>query len=127
MEDNLVNAKEFCDRLHRMIDASLRDLPQTLLDPPGRRPQSIDVERAKWLKSLSAADRALVFDALKHVGHLAVFRVLCVLDGSGSIKSSQDEFLRFELMAVTDDGSKAVLSHGDDGALHEMYPLAPGE
>lgn len=97
------------------IDGVCESVLDTLIKPPGRRPQQRLVEMSEWYGGLSATDRQILRSIIHYAAHLAIFDLFVILDGNNV---GADSMGVFELSVVS--GRERFCITGDDKELHEL-------
>lgn len=112
--------------LHERFVAAIKDLvfrsavadtERLLREPPGRAPAPGLVTLSDWFLSLDEAERHKVLDIARISADLAIFGMMCVIDGSRPALTGVDHF---RLEAVGPEGVGREVLDGDF-SLHEEY------
>ena len=102
-------------------DAAVYGTVSNLIKAPGRKPRDRDVALAKWYAGLPENDRSFLRIALQEAAELAVFNVLCVLDGVSTIEDGPDKG-ELKLQYLGKEQS-LLLNDANQELLHDIFNL----
>ena len=115
-----MNRSEFLRSLKTQTsDAAVFGTLANLENPAGREPRPEDIRLAAWYSRLTDEDRAFLGDALREAAELAIFGLLCIVDGVASIEDG-DQKGRIEIRHSRDGVAKR-LSGPSSGLLHDQF------
>lgn len=103
-------------------DAAVEDCLSNFRDPPGRAPRADLVRIAKWVQSLSEADRSCFRLALQEVADATLFGVLCVVDGVRTIENSEE---KSDFILTARRGGAISQVSPNDTYLHDLFRSEP--
>lgn len=100
-------------------DAAIFGTKANFERPPGRRPREQDLKLSDWYRNLSESDRVLVDASMREAAELAIFSLLCVLDGVSAIEDGHDK--GDLILHYLKDGEKLLLNDPQAEFLHDGY------
>ena len=113
-----MNGEEFVEAIKLLVrEPAIIGTLQILEEPPGRNPDAALTENAVWYASLSSQDRERLTSVLAQGVDMALFGVLCVLDGVRAIESGESKG-RLEIRYVREARSVALNA---ERMLHDLY------
>lgn len=112
--------EEFIKALKIVVhDTSIKDVVETLEDPPGRRPPEKIKDLSHWFTALSEDDQSKVIEVIRQSVHAALFSSLCVLDGVRAIEPAGEKGV-LKLQYCKGD-NKTTLNDQNSQDLHDLY------
>ena len=103
------------------FDSAVADVLHGLREaPPGRRPHPKGIALSAWYGTLSVNDQLMLAEVVRDTAHLALFGILCMLDGVRAIDDPPHSEL--VLTMVDPAGNRTDLSASVTGIdLHDAF------
>jgi hypothetical protein len=113
-----MDSRNFIDAIKEVVrDGAIADTISTLENPVGRKTILETKDVVAWYQSLEEDERQLLLKIVAKSVDLALFGILCVIDGARSIENGPSKGA-IELRYVKDE---KVTILNLDTSLHELY------
>ncbi|MCA1032997.1 hypothetical protein LCL95_18575 [Bacillus timonensis] len=87
-----MNNKDFVKTIIEVVrEESIADSIEDLIDPPGRKPSSEDIELSSWFNQLEDNDKEKLIKIVRRAVDTSIFGFLAVLDGVRAIESDPNK------------------------------------
>ncbi|WP_284140760.1 MULTISPECIES: hypothetical protein [unclassified Virgibacillus] len=115
-----MNNEDFVKNIIEVVrEESITDSVEDLIDPPGRKPSSEDIELSSWFNQLDDTDREKLIEVVKRAVDTSIFGLFAVLDGVRTIESDTNKG-KLELFYKKDENS-ILLNNPKEVYLHDIF------
>jgi hypothetical protein len=116
----IMDSKEFVDVLKQVVEKpSAIGVIETMIQPPGRKPDIGLLKRSDWYNKLTGEDKKMVMEVVAESVQSALFGFLCVLDGVRAI--TNDENKGVLKLYFEKEGQRVLLNDPNEEYLHDLY------
>lgn len=115
-----MNSVEFVKSIIEVVrEESISDSIEDLVDPPGRRPSSKDIELSNWFNQLNDKDKEIIAKVVRRAVDTTIFGFFTVLDGVRAIESDSNKG-KLELYYKKNE-NKNLLNNNQYEYLHDIF------
>lgn len=114
-----MNSEEFVKSIIDVVrDASISDSIEDLVDPPGKKPSSEDLELSNWFLHLSDKEKEIVVKIIRRAVDTSIFGFFTVLDGVRPIVDSDKGILE---LYYRENDNNHFLNTNQEEYLHDIF------
>ncbi len=115
-----MNNQDFVKRIIEVVrEDSITDSIEDLIDPPGRKPSSEDIELSSWFNHLDDNEKEKLIKIIRRAVDTSIFGFFAVLDGVRAIESEPTKG-KFELYYEKNEKSSLLNNHKEE-YLHDIF------
>jgi predicted transcriptional regulator len=115
-----MNSEEFVKSIIEVVrEESISDSIEDLVDPPGRKPSSEDIELSSWFNQLNDKDKEIIAKVVKRATDTTIFGFFTVLDGVRAIENDSNKG-KLELYYKKNENIN-LLNNNQDEYLHDIF------